>query len=504
MLRKIRTAAAVLAITLVTLLFLDFTGTMTRWFGFMAKVQFLPAVLAFNTAVVVGLLLVTLLFGRIYCSVICPLGILQDTVSWISAKRKGKKARFSYSPEKKNLRYGVLLVFVLLVVAGFTQIALFIAPYSAFGRIAESLLAPIWAFGNNVLAGIAEHFNSYAFYETSVWAKSLIVPVTAIVTLATVGVLAWKNGRTWCNTICPVGTVLGFVSQYAIFRPVIDEKACKNCGLCARKCKASAIDFKNGKVDTSRCVACFDCIDACNAKAISFKNRLTLQKQGKTVNNAQQAVKDETVDTSRRSFLIGTGLLAAGLAKAQKDKKVDGGLATILDKKVPVRETPILPAGSFSAKHFAQHCTGCQLCVANCPNGVLRPSSDLGTLMQPHMEYDRGYCRPECTKCSEVCPAGAIKPITPAEKSSIQIGHAVWVKKNCIVLTDNVECGNCARHCPNGAIQMVPSDPANPESHKIPAINTERCIGCGACENLCPSRPFSAIYVEGHEMHKEI
>lgn len=168
MLRKIRTAAAVLAITLVTLLFLDFTGTMTRWFGFMAKVQFLPAVLAFNTAVVVGLLLVTLLFGRIYCSVICPLGILQDTVSWISAKRKGKKARFSYSPEKRNLRYGVLLVFVLLVVAGFTQIALFIAPYSAFGRIAESLLAPIWAFGNNVLAGIAEHYNSYAFYETSV------------------------------------------------------------------------------------------------------------------------------------------------------------------------------------------------------------------------------------------------------------------------------------------------------------------------------------------------
>lgn len=504
MLRKIRTAAAVLAITLITLLFLDFTGTMTRWFGFMAKIQFLPAVLALNAAVVIGLIVITVLFGRIYCSVICPMGVLQDIVSWISAKRKGKKARFCYSPEKRNLRYGVLLVFVVLIVAGLTQLALFIAPYSAFGRIAETLLSPVWALGNNLLAGIAEKYDSYAFYETDVWMKSLLVPVVSIVTLAVVSVLAWKNGRTWCNTICPVGTVLGFVSKYAIFRPIINESACKGCGLCAKKCKASAIDFKNFKVDTSRCVACFDCIDACNSKAISFKNRLNAQPKEQTNNSTQQMVNEEGVDTGRRSFLIGAGLLAAGVAKAQKDKKVDGGLATILDKKVPVRETPIVPAGSFSAKHFAQHCTGCQLCVANCPNGVLRPSTDLNSLMQPHMEYDRGYCRPECTKCSEVCPAGAIKPITAADKSSIQIGHAVWVKKNCIVLTDNVECGNCARHCPNGAIQMVPSDPKNPESHKIPAINTERCIGCGACENLCPSRPFSAIYVEGHEMHKEI
>jgi formate hydrogenlyase subunit 6/NADH:ubiquinone oxidoreductase subunit I len=85
-----------------------------------------------------------------------------------------------------------------------------------------------------------------------------------------------------------------------------------------------------------------------------------------------------------------------------------------------------------------------------------------------------------------------------------QIGHAVWVKKNCVVLTDGVACGNCARHCPVGAIQMIPSEPGNPDSLKIPAVNVERCIGCGACENLCPSRPFSAIYVEGHEMHRMV
>lgn len=184
--------------------------------------------------------------------------------------------------------------------------------------------------------------------------------------------------------------------------------------------------------------------------------------------------------------------------------KVDGGLATIEDKKIPNRKTPILPPGAQSARHFAQHCTACQLCVSVCPNEVLRPSTGLMTLMQPFSSYERGYCRPECTKCSEVCPAGAIKPITVADKSSIQIGHAVWIKRNCVVKTDKVECGNCARHCPTGAITMVPSDPKTPDSLKFPAIDTERCIGCGACENLCPARPFSAIYVEGHERHRII
>ena len=145
-----------------------------------------------------------------------------------------------------------------------------------------------------------------------------------------------------------------------------------------------------------------------------------------------------------------------------------------------------------------------EMCIRDSPNGVLRPSADLLTLMQPESSYERGYCRPECTKCSEVCPAGAIRPISVADKSSVQIGHAVWVRENCIPLTDGVECGNCARHCPVGAITMVASDPSVEGSRKIPVVNTERCIGCGACENLCPSRPFSAIYVEGHEVHRTI
>lgn len=493
MLRKIRIALASLCFVLITLLFLDFTGTLHTWFGWLAKIQFLPAVLALNLGVVVFLILLTLLFGRVYCSVICPLGVMQDIFAWFG--RKSKKNRYTYSPAKSVLRYTVLGIFVVALIAGVGSMVALLAPYSSYGRIAQNLLAPFWAWGNNLFAYIAERADSYAFYEKEVWFKSLPTFIIALVTVVCLAILAWRNGRTYCNTICPVGTVLGFFSRFSWMKPVIDTDKCVNCGLCGRNCKAACIDTKNHTIDYSRCVSCMDCLEKCHTHAIRYGR----MKKAEPVTS-----ESKMVDTSRRTFLTGVGVLAATAAVQAQEKTVDGGLAAITDKKIPDRATPIVPPGAQSLRHMAQHCTGCQLCVSVCPNDVLRPSTKLTTLMQPEASYERGYCRPECVKCSEVCPAGAILKITPADKSAIQIGHAVWVKDNCVPLTDGVECGNCARHCPTGAITMVASDPEDPYSPKIPAVNTELCIGCGACENLCPARPFSAIYVEGHTHHRTI
>ena len=490
---KIRRILAVVFFALITLLFLDFTGSIHAWFGWMAKIQFLPAVLALNVVVVVALILLTLLMGRIYCSVICPLGVMQDIFGWFG--KKAKKNRYSYSKPMNILRYVMLGVLVVALVAGFGSIAALIAPYSAYGRIASNLLAPVYQWGNNLLAAWAESVDSYAFYSVDVWLKGGITLVVAIVTLVALFVLAFKNGRTYCNTICPVGTVLGFLSRFSYLKPVIDTSKCNGCGLCARNCKASCIDSKNHAIDYSRCVVCLDCIDKCRQGAIKYVPRSKATATAPTGASA---------DKGRRAFITATAVMAgAGVAKAQK-LKMDGGFATIEDKQIPKRETPLTPPGSLSAKNLAQHCTACQLCISVCPNQVLRPSADLSTFMQPETSYERGYCRPECTKCSEVCPTGAIKPITKEEKTAIQIGHAVWIAENCIVNADGQKCGNCARHCPTGAIQMVPKDANDPKSLQIPVVNTERCIGCGACENLCPSRPFRAIYVEGHEVHREI
>ena len=494
MLRKIRTILAGVFFVLITLLFLDFTGTLHHWLTWLAQIQFLPAVMALNVVVVVALLLLTLIFGRIYCSVICPLGVFQD----ILARFRRKKNKYSYSKEVRWLRYPVLVVFIIAAVAGIGSLFQLLAPYSAYGRIATMIFQPVWKLGNNVLAEIAARADSYAFYSVDTWMRSLPVFIIAAVTLVVLFVLAWRGGRTYCNTICPVGTILSFFARFSWLKIHFDEDKCKNCSMCSKNCKAACIDYKNHKVDYSRCVVCGNCIDSCKFGALRYDNA-RIHAKAKTSEES-----GSSVDTSKRSFLLASAMVAGAAMAQKKEKLMDGGLAELEDKVAPARQTPLTPPGSLSFDHFAQRCTGCQLCVSECPNEVLRPSSDLMHLMLPVMSYEHGHCRPECTRCSEVCPAGAILKVDKDEKSSIQIGHAVWIKKNCVPITDEVECGNCARHCPAGAIEMVPLDENDEESPMIPAINEAACIGCGACEYVCPSRPFSAIYVEGHEVHRKL
>ena len=466
------------------LLLLDISGALHKWLGWIAKVQFIPALIALNLIPFGIIAILTLIFGRFYCSTICPLGIYQDIISHAGGKKK------NFSKAKTVLRW----IFVAIAVAAFflfMPLLGLLDPYSIFGKAVTNILQPIYILGNNLLALISEHIDSYAFYSKDVWLKSLPTLIISVALIAAISIMAYKNGRTWCNTVCPVGTILGAISRFSFFKVRIDEDKCISCGLCEKKCKASCIDAKNHEIDYSRCVGCMDCIDNCSKGAISYKS-------------AKKSSENKP-DNSRRAVLTGVVLLAgSALTDAVAQEVNDGGLAEITKKKAPKRETPLKPAGSKSLKNFSDKCTACQLCVSKCPNDVLRPSKALGTFMQPEMSFEKGYCRPECTVCSEVCPTGAISLIEPEDKTHIQTGHAVWIRENCVVITDDVNCGNCARHCPSGAISMVHIDPSDTKSRKVPAVNEERCIGCGACENLCPARPLSAIYVEGHLTHKDI
>ena len=480
MLRKLRIALAALFFTGITLLF---AGIGADWWGWMADVQFLPATMkvigsatALNIAVLAGLVVLTLLVGRIYCSVICPLGVWQDIINWLSSRRKGKKRRFHYKKDNR-WRTGILTFFIAALICDVQVIIALLAPYSAWGRIVRSILHPM---------GMG-------------WAVILVAAVTLVAT----GLLAWFGGRTWCNTICPVGTTLGLFSSFTVFGPVIDKEKCTHCHGCEKQCKASCIDSENQKIDYSRCVDCFDCIEDCKFGAIRFGNTWKAARDNrKAAGPAKDApTAKDAPDASRRAFLTGGAVALGAVTLHAQEQKLDGGLATLEAKKKPERTERIVPAGARSLKDFYSRCTACQLCVANCPNDVLRPSTDLQHLMQPESSYENGYCRPECVKCSEVCPAGAILPITPEEKTAIHIGTATVDYDLCVVNRDGVSCGNCARHCPAEAIKMVATDPKDRFSPKIPTVLEDKCIGCGACEYLCPSRPYSAIHVNGLKVH---
>jgi ferredoxin len=405
-----------------------------------------------------------------------------------------KKARFSYRKPRKALiilRYALLVVFFISTGSGLVAV---LEPYSAFGRMVSQILGPLYKCANNSLAYFAERIGSYAFYTVDIWIKSAGALAVAILTFAVITVFAYKSGRGYCNTLCPVGALLSLFARFSLFKIRTDLSKCKHCDLCAKNCRSSCIDTSTGKIDYLRCVVCLDCAKVCPSKAISYS--LPPKK------NSEQ--KDEVLSYSgkeRRKLLKGSALAVLGSAVSLQAQG-DGGLAQLKDKEAPNRTVPIVPPGAGSIFNFHKHCTSCQLCVSVCPNQVL--SNKTFGFMKPNVSYERGYCRPECTKCSEVCPTGAIRPITRAQKAATQIGHAVWESSICVINSDTAACDNCSRHCPTGAITMIPQNPSGSTSLKIPMIDPNRCIGCGACEHLCPARPHSAIHIEGVETHRTI
>lgn len=498
--RKVRTIVAAVFFICINLFFL---GSF-HWLGWTVKVQFMPALLSVAVCTFVFLLLITLLMGRIYCSTLCPLGVMQDCFNWLSRKAN-KRKKYSFSKSKNVLRYGILIAFVGILIAGGTLFAAILEPYSIYSRFITHLFKPALMAVNNLMTPLSDKLGWYVFLHSDIFIQSIFALGLSIVLFLLIAFLSYKWGRTWCNTICPVGTFLGLLGKVSCWKVTIDADKCTHCLVCGRKCKASCIDSKNQKIDYSRCVDCFDCLDACNQHALVFTP--TWKGKQKTIqvveeNRSQKSEYSASVDTSRRQFLVSAALLTVGLPKVMAEQKINKTLAKPLHKQPYQRKTPILPPGAQSLKHFQQHCTSCHLCVSQCPNKVLRPATreyGLAGFMQPTMQFDRGNCDTECNRCSTICPVGAIVPLTLAEKKKTQVGYAVFTQKNCVAVTDNVNCGNCARHCPVEAIKMVDLD----DDHMIPLVNVNKCIGCGACEYHCPAKPYSAIHVEGYEVQKK-
>ncbi|MDR2586077.1 MAG: 4Fe-4S dicluster domain-containing protein [Prevotellaceae bacterium] len=440
--------------------------------------QFVPALLSSLGAsllVLVAILLLTLLFGRLNCSLLCPLGVFQDVVIRISNLFKTKKQRrFRYTKGVFWLRYSILTLTALLWAVGFTWPLLLLDPYSNFGRMASSLFKPVFYACHNGLHYLwpdTYYFQSYSVGSLLGW----ILPIAIFVTV--VGMSAFR-GRLFCNTICPVGSFMGLISKYAAFRPLIDNSGCNRCGRCSFVCKAECIDSKGQQIDHSRCVSCFNCLIACNEK--------------QAVRYVFCWKRPATHPSNRRHFITSLSGLAGTVA-----------LYRFVDTKnhqVSNRQT-IAPAGARSHEHLKRFCTACQACVAVCPTRIIQPTFrgyGLDGWMLPAINYQNGFCTYNCNRCSQVCPSLALERVPLEEKKLIRIGKARLTLKHCIALKDQTDCGACDEHCPTKAVHMVPF---GTQGLRKPVVDDEYCIGCGGCEYICPATP-KAIVVEGLPIHE--
>lgn len=515
-LKGVRVLLALLFFIPILIFFVDFADLLPDDTHVLLQVQIMPALLGSMWIALIVHLLLTVLVGRLYCSTVCPAGILQDLINWIYGKCRTKKKgirRFAYHKPMNVLRYVLLFFTLTSAFSGIASIALWLDPYSNFGRIASNLFRPLVIWTNNGLAEVLMAMDNYSLYQATVSTVTTAGFVSGLIALLLfVGLTIWR-GRLFCNTLCPVGSLLSLFSRKAVFHIAIDPESCVGCGLCEHTCKAEAINSKEKTVDTSRCVDCFNCISVCDKGSILFT-----AKNAKEVKASVQPVRQEmgTAANSRRTFLatgatvVSTLPAVSVLAQAlnQQDSPCDGecehhgqgkGHGQHSHQKWP----PVTPPGSLSIERFKDLCTGCHLCVTQCPSQVLRPAGleyGFDYLLKPHMSYLNSYCNYECTVCSEVCPTHAIRPITKEEKATTQVGVAHFFINRCIVHTENTDCGACSEHCPTQAVQMVPYQ----GTLTIPHVNPDLCIGCGGCESICPVRPMRAIIIKANEVHKHV
>jgi polyferredoxin len=501
-LKPIRIAVSLLIFIFLLLFFLNIHNAwMDSISTVFLRLQLFPSVLRFLalsfSVASLGFLLViamTLLFGRVYCSSVCPLGTLQDMFIYVSGKlKKKKKARFYHDPaQKRILRYSILGAVLILWISGSLFLLNLLDPFSNFGKISVTLIQPVFSRINNGIAFMLQNADIYAVNPMLPQALPGNVIVVSLLILITIAVMSMLKGRLFCNTLCPAGSLLSLFSAKSVYRISFQHESCNMCRKCEFACKAECIDSKNKTVDHGRCVSCFNCLAACKNQGLAYGTYLPGVTEKKETT--------ETVSSDKRRFLL---TLAGGALTIPLLKK--NSLANVVGSKpgmIPVEsKLPVTPPGSISYNHFTDKCIACYLCVGACPTNVIVPSFfeyGLQGFMQPRLDYHKSFCNYDCTRCSEVCPTGAIAPIDADNKRIEQVGIAKFMYESCIVTVNRTDCGACSEHCPTKAVKMVPYNGLH-----LPEVEPDLCIGCGACEYACPTHPYKAIYVEANRVHKK-
>ena len=495
-LKKIRVVISLIFFAATSALFLDpWDGIPAAVSNSLVSLQFIPSLVRVFTDIsltILGLLFIvglTILFGRVYCSTLCPLGTFQDIIIHIQKKIHRRK-RFEYTRPPFVFHYCLLALTGVFAVAGSMTLLNLVEPFSNYGRILTNLAEPVVILLNNGIANLFSKLDVYILNNIPLRDVSLPALLIPCAFLAVVAHIAYWHGRFFCNSLCPAGALLGLISRFAVFRIIIDRQLCNDCGACEKVCKAGCIDSATKHIDFGACIGCFNCIKSCPTDGVLYSPISSIVPGGTPAPH----------NPGRRAFLRNVAGPAIGLALPVVFPH-DGNAAPASGYE-EAKEHPVTPPGSKSIRHFSRFCTACHLCVSACPSQVLYPSFleyGIAGMFQPRMNYDAGYCNYECTVCGRVCPTGAILPVDVGAKKLIQIGKSVFVKDDCVVVTKKKDCAACSEHCPTKAVHTVPYE----GKLSVPELNNDICIGCGACEHACPTTPRKAIYVDANPVHLE-
>ena len=431
------------------------------------------------------LLVITIVFGRVFCNWMCPYGILHHFIGWVFNKRNMKQSFDSnrYKPLFR-FKYYILIFVLTAAVFGSLQVGLLDPICLLYRSFSTSLLplADIVTRDGASIVGLEPIFPKSTHIYLGGWfigfmlfglvAANLVIP------------------RFFCRVLCPLGALLGVLSRFALWRIHRDPIKCTDCDLCLRGCEGASdphLDLRKAE-----CFVCFNCIDDCPHDALAFQ----------FVPPAFGEIREAQVPARRAVLAATIGFLFTPMAR------LSGKTGKAYNKKV------IRPPGSVEEREFLERCIKCDQCIRICPTNVLQPAfleSGIEGIWTPILEMKVGYCDVNCTLCGQVCPTGAIQKLTPAQKNGvdeyegrreqISIGTAFYDRGRCLPWGMDTPCVVCEEVCPTSpkAIysreETITTRLGEELTLRRPFVDPKLCIGCGICEYECPVTDERAIRV---------
>ncbi len=420
----------------------------------------------------------TLVLGRFFCGWICPLGTILDLVT--ARIRKTAPLKFLQG----NMKYWLLLpllgaaLFNVNLAGVFDPIAILVRAltFSLYPIVGDTVrqgwvgLYRVMGEGRDALAPAYTVIrdNLLPFRET-------FYPLAFVSLLLFLGIIFLERyeTRAWCRRLCPLGTLLGILARFSLFRRT-PGTLCADCGDCRSVCPTS---FDEETLQQDACIRCMACRLRCRFRRVGCRFA--------GLGGAGPYLPE-------RRVLLG-GLLSGFL------------LARLFRFRLPDAQARVLrPPGVRSEGEFLKQCVRCGECMKVCLKNALYPAlfqAGLEGVFTPMLIPRLGYCEYNCTLCGQVCPTGAIPDLPVETKKHEVIGKAVLDRNHCLPYARRVNCIVCEEHCP------IPSKAIRAETEKIagedgqpiilrkPYVVAELCTGCGICENVCPIEGKSAIEV---------